>query len=70
MNLNKFIDFDKNDKVVYYNLYLNENNIIVKIPLLFSSEKKKNSNDIKIEEFSLIDYSYKFLVNCEQKLVI
>ena len=70
MNFNKFLDFDYNNNVVYYNLFLNEDKFIVKIPILTRPEKQRNSKEIKIEEFSLLDYSYKYLINCDQKIEI
>ena len=58
MNFNKFLDFDKNKKIIYYNIYLNDNKLIVKIPLIFRSEKEKNVEKITIEKFDLINYNY------------
>lgn len=57
--LNKFIDFNKNERIYYNNLYLDEYKIVIKIPL---SRPYKNGliYDIKIEEFNLADSIYIF----------
>jgi len=55
--LNKFIDFDKSERIFYNNLYLDEYKIVIKIPLALSY-KKGLINDIKIEEFNLADSIY------------
>lgn len=62
MNVNKFLDFDKNNRVVFYNIYLKDNKFVVKIPIS-DSKKNKHLENIKIEKFDLI--RYKFLLNCE-----
>jgi len=66
MNFNKFLDFDKNKKIIYYNIYLVDSNLIVKIPLIFRSKKENTVEKIKIEKLDLINYNYEFLLNCEQ----
>ena len=57
--LNKFIDFNKNERIYYNNLYLDEYKIVIKIPLSLS-HKNGLINDIKIEEFNLTDSIYFF----------
>ena len=57
--VNKFIDFNKNERIFYNNLYLDEYKIVIKIPLSLSY-KKRRINDIKIEEFNLADSIYLF----------
>ena len=57
--LNKFIDFNKNERIYYNNLYLDEYKIVIKIPLSLS-HKNGLINDIKIEEFNLTDSVYFF----------
>ncbi|MFX1256891.1 MAG: hypothetical protein ACFFAN_03450 [Promethearchaeota archaeon] len=50
----KFIDFDKNRKIFYNNLYIKDFRIVVKMPL----NKKDNSKDVKIKKFDLSKYTY------------
>ena len=56
--LNKFIDFNKNERIYYNNIYLDEYKIVIKIPLYLSC--KNGINDIKIEDFNLADSIYIF----------
>ncbi|TFG25628.1 MAG: hypothetical protein EU529_00010 [Promethearchaeota archaeon] len=67
MIINKFVDFDKDKQVIYYNIYLNDENIITKIPIISISKKEKPIEDIIIEKLDLIEYTYTFLLNCEQR---
>lgn len=48
--LKKFINFDKNRNIFYDNLWINEEKIVVKMPLLEDHDLKYN---LKIEEFNL-----------------
>ena len=48
--LKKFINFDKNRKIFYDNLWINEEKIVVKMPLLEDQDLRDN---LKIEEFNL-----------------
>jgi len=57
--VNKFIDFNKNERIFYNNLYLDEYKIVIKIPLSLAY-KKGIINEIKIEEFNLADSIYFF----------
>ncbi|TFF90344.1 MAG: hypothetical protein EU548_03475 [Promethearchaeota archaeon] len=51
----KFIDFDKNDQLFYDNLFLDEENIVIKIPLTNNDNSSKN---VKIERFSLANHTF------------
>jgi hypothetical protein len=55
-NLSKFIDFDKNDKIFYDNLYLDEFKIVVKVPL--SVLGKTSKKRIRFGKFDLVKYTY------------
>ena len=57
--LNKFVDFNKSERIFYNNLYLNEYNVVIKIPL-YLSNKKRLIHDIKIEKFNLANSIYFF----------
>lgn len=59
--MNKYIDFDKNNELFYYNLYSTDNKFVIKIPI-YRIKNKKTKNKIKIEKFDLTKYT--FLVNC------
>jgi hypothetical protein len=50
-----FLDFDKNEKVFYNNLYIDDYNLVVKTPI---NKKEKHENRIKIELFDLTKYTY------------
>ena len=60
--VNKFIDFNKNERIFYNNLYLDEYKLVIKIPLSLAY-KKGIINEIKIEEFNLADSIYFFSYN-------
>lgn len=53
----KFIDFDKDRKIFYNNLYLDDFKIVIKMPCV-STEKDIDQNLIKIEKFDLVKYTY------------
>jgi len=55
--ISKFIDFEKKQKVFYNNLYLNEEKIVIKIPLHLSNNND-NGNGIKLDKFDLTKYTY------------
>ncbi|TXT60560.1 MAG: hypothetical protein BAJALOKI1v1_1250004 [Promethearchaeota archaeon] len=50
--LDKFIDFDKKNNIVFSNLYL-DREIVVKIPL-----NSDNGKNITIDKFDLSKYTY------------
>ncbi len=56
-DFNKFIDFNKNNRIFYDNLYLNDAKIVIKSPLPVS-RKEISMDDIKIEEFNLTNSIY------------
>lgn len=62
--MNKYIDFDKNNNIFYYNLYLKNSKFVIKIPI-YRSKNKNKKKEIKIEKFDLTKYT--FLLNCEKK---
>ena len=51
--MSKFLDFNKDEKEFYDNLYLDDFKIVVKMPL-----KKNESLEVKIEKFDLSKYLY------------
>lgn len=53
--LSKFIDFDKSVRIFYDNLYLNDEKLVVKIPLHFKEVAKKR---VKVDVFDLTKYTY------------
>lgn len=57
LTTSKFIDFDKYEKIIYNNLYLDEFKIVIKMPCV-SVKKKVDQNIIKIEKFDLGKYDY------------
>lgn len=54
-NLSKFIDFDRDKNVFYNNLYIQDCDFVVKIPL---SKQKTLPEKVKIEKFNLAKYTY------------
>jgi len=62
MNFNEFLDFDNNNQVFYYNVYLKDYKLTIKIPIS-ESKKEKHMENIKIEKFDLTKYT--FLLNCQ-----
>lgn len=57
VNLSKFIDFDKSEKMFYDNLYLEEVRMCVKIPLAGKKELVPEV-DVKIKRFNPGKYCY------------
>ena len=53
--LNKFIDFDKENKIFYNNLYLKDFDIVIKMPL---TAQNKLPKEMIIEKFNLTKCSY------------
>lgn len=62
MNVKKFIDFNDENKNFYNNFYINDEELVVKIPILSSTQNRnieKNRDErIKIERFDLSKYTY------------
>jgi len=64
MSFKKFIDFDKRNNNFYDNVYINEENIVVKIPFASKEHsengnvKKRQPEHIKLEHFDLSKYTY------------
>ncbi|MFX1290394.1 MAG: hypothetical protein ACFFAG_05510 [Promethearchaeota archaeon] len=55
--LKKFVDYDKNNGLLYDNLYLNDLKFVIKIP--FQDSRKEGSiNNIRIAKFNLTDSIY------------
>ena len=53
----KFIDYNKNNGLLYDNLYLNDIQFVIKIP--FQDSRKEGSiNNIRIAKFNLTDSIY------------
>jgi hypothetical protein len=55
--LEKFIDYNKKNGLLYDNLYLNDIKIVIKIPFQ-DSRKERSINNIKIAKFNLSDSIY------------
>ena len=53
----KFIDYDKNEKIFYNNVYLKEFKIVIKMPMCLIP-KENTFEEIKIEKFNLAKYTY------------
>ncbi len=53
----KYIDFDKIKQIFYDNLYFEKSGFVLKIPLM-SLIKHISNDDIKIEKFDLMKYTY------------
>ena len=54
-NMKKFIDFDKYNKIFYDNLWLDDQNFAIKIPLVENNISKGN---LKLDKFDLSKYTY------------
>jgi hypothetical protein len=50
--MDKFIDFDRRKGLFYDNLWLNQEKLVIKVPLA-CEDYASNPLDIKIEEFTL-----------------
>ena len=57
--IKKFVDYNKNNGLLYDNLYLNDLKFVIKIP--FQDSRKEGSiNNIRIAKFNLTDSIYIF----------
>ena len=56
--INRFIDWDKCKNIFYDNIYLENQKIVIKMPLIHTEESE---DDIKIKKFDLEKYT--FLIN-------
>ena len=55
--LKKFVDYDKKNRLLYDNFYLNDIKFVIKIP--FQDSRKEGSiNNIRIAKFNLTDSIY------------
>ena len=52
LTVSKYLDFDKQENILYDNVYLDEYRLVVKMPLL------KEEKDIQIKEFDLSGYCF------------
>lgn len=57
-SINKFLDFDKQKKVFYDNLYLSKEKLVVKIPIVQKGKNKKKPKEVKVSKFNLGKYTY------------
>jgi len=57
--LNKFVDFNKNNGIFYDNLYLNDVKFVIKMPLP-DLKKELLIDNIRIEEFNLTNSIFIF----------
>ncbi|MBY8983253.1 MAG: hypothetical protein KGD57_09910 [Candidatus Lokiarchaeota archaeon] len=55
LELNKFIDFDRNQNIIYDNIYLKDYDIVIKTPIFLNEKYRKK---IKLEKFRLTKYVY------------
>jgi hypothetical protein len=51
----RFLDYDKKEKVIYDNLYLSIQKVVIKTPL---SRTKDIQDDLVLEDFNLAKYTY------------
>ena len=55
--MKKFINFDKSVNLLCDNIWLDDQKVVIKIPLL---EKKDLNNNIKVEKFNLANKVFLF----------
>ena len=63
-HIKKFIDFDKYENIFYNNLYLDDDRIVIKMPLTC---KKSFQEDVKVEKFDLAKYTFLLTYELEIK---
>ncbi len=56
--ISKFVDFDKEKRVFYNNIYLDEFKMCVKIPFAMQNRNGKKKKKIKLSKFNLVKYTY------------
>ena len=56
--MGKFIDFDKQKEIFYDNIWIDEQKLVIKMPLTRKNYSDKDPNNFKIEEFNLVKYTY------------
>ncbi|TFG25039.1 MAG: hypothetical protein EU532_12005 [Promethearchaeota archaeon] len=57
--IKEFIDFDKNNDIIYDNLYLEDEKIVIKTPIIKKDDIYKCiKNGFKIERFNLTNYTF------------
>ena len=54
-SLKKYIDFDKINKKIYDNYFLDEFKIVLKVPIVLDGNQDA---EIKIDNFNIAKYSY------------
>jgi len=52
------MDFDKDNNIIYNNIYLDEYKIVVKMPLSKKKSSQEVKEDITIEKFDITKYVY------------
>ncbi|MFX1397573.1 MAG: hypothetical protein ACFFAS_11085 [Promethearchaeota archaeon] len=57
-----YLDYDKNNKIFYTNIYFPDSNQVLKTPLV-SLDNKNSYIDFEIEKFNLTKYSYLSPIN-------
>ncbi len=55
ITVSKFLDFDKNKRIFYNNIYLEKEKLVVKVPL---TEEHRAKKDLKINRFDLTKYTF------------
>ena len=54
-SLKKYIDFDKTNKIIYGNYFLDEFKIVLKVPIVLDGNQDA---EIKIDNFNITEYNY------------
>lgn len=65
-HLKKFISFDKYENSFYNNLYLDDDKIVIKIPLII---KQNSQEDVKVEKFDLAKYTFLLTYELDIKIL-
>lgn len=57
--VSKFIDLDKDKTYIYNNLYIDNFDMVIKLPIsIHNSEEFVSKEEIRIEKFDLTEYIY------------